>query len=397
MITEGASDPKLPGRPSEEEPGHLNLLKDQFLASLNHEFRTPLSGILGMTDLLLESELTREQLEYVSTVRLCADQLLEMLNTALEYCAISAGTLVIDESEFNLRPTLEAVVAEHLPRAEAKGLKLSCRIDDALPEYVLGDSVRLRQLLSPLISNGVKFTSLGGVEVNASAQRAPNGELLLSLSVSDTGVGIPAEKIHLIFESFRQLESGLSRSHLGLGLGLAVAEKLVALMGGAISVVSQSGSGSTFTATLPLKVSEHAASAVVARVPQLPNGKPRILVVDDDDVARQVVSHILQKADYEVRCAPGGEEGITAASRSPFDLVLMDLQMPNVDGLSATAAIRRLPGYSTTPILALSANCSDEYRSICLHSGLQGFLTKPIQPDTLVAAVNRCLRSARPS
>ncbi len=367
---------------------------DQFLASLNHEIRTPLSGIVGMVDLLMETELTDEQRDYVATARLCAEQLMEMLNAALEYAALSAQPVRLEKAEFRLADAVGAVVRDLLPKAEAKGLKIGYRAAGGLPEYVCGDARRLRQALAPLVANAIKFTARGEVEVTVSAPGAWNGVAKVEIAVRDTGVGIPPEKLEAVFDPFRQMETGLSRSHSGMGLGLAVARRLAEIMGGSITAESQPGAGSTFRLTLPLEVpsagGREAAAGRGAEVEE--QRRPRILVVDDNEVARRVVTHILGQAGYWLECAVGGEEAVRAASSRRYDLILMDMQMPGVNGLEATAAIRRLPGYGATPVLALTANCSEEFARTCRAAGCAEFLSKPIQRGELVDAVRRHLK-----
>lgn len=368
----------------------IRKLGDQFLASLNHDIRTPLSGILGMTDLLEETELSPEQREYVSTTRLCADQLLEMVNAALEYTALISGNVELERAEYYLPEALETTVNEFRPKAESKGLAVECRVEDSVPDYVVGDAVRLRQTLAPLLANAVKFTAHGRIAITATASAATTGSATLVVTVQDTGIGIARNKLKIIFDSFRQLESGLSRTYAGMGLGLAVARRLAEMMGGNIAVESEPGSGSTFYLTLPLELppprTEPAGDS--AAVPEAAvETRPRILFVDDNDVARRIVTHILRRANYDIHCASGGREGIEAAAAIPFDLILMDLQMPVVNGLEATTAIRSLPAHRQTPILALSANYSDDFKRTCRSAGLDDFLTKPIQKDQLLTTV----------
>jgi len=369
----------------------IRKLGEQFLASLNHDIRTPLSGILGMIDLLLETELTDEQREFVNTARLCADQLLEMLNSALEYAALSAGGVELENAEFHLRQALEELVREFEPKAAAKRLELSTEYADGLPEFVIGDELRLRQAIAPLLANAVKFTSKGRVRLTVTTVEAPvDGRVKVAIGVHDTGPGIPREHLDTIFESFRQLEGGLSRSHPGLGLGLALAQKLATKLGAELQVESRPGKGSTFVLTVPLGLpAETAAQGEAQAISE--DGRPRILFVDDNEVARRVVAHILQRAGYAVDCAVGGREGIEAAAEKKYHLVLMDLQMPDINGLEAARAIRKLPGYESVPIVALTANYSDEFVRQCSDAGFQGFLSKPIQREELVEAVARYL------
>jgi CheY-like chemotaxis protein len=365
----------------------LREVQGQFLASLNHEIRTPLSGILGMTDLLLETLLTEDQREYVGATRLCAENLLEILNVTLEYSALSANHILLEETEFSLRDTLQGVLGEFAAKAEAKGLHLIQSLDGNLPEMVVGDPLRLRQIVWHLVGNGVKFTREGQVVVAASAIPGPDRQVSLTLRVQDTGVGIAPNQLSEIFESFRQLETGLSRNHAGLGLGLAVAQKLVALLNGSISVDSELGKGSVFTVSLPFKLPREAAAAAA----QVKKIRGRVLVVDDNSIAQTIASHALRRQSFEVECAGDGRLALQAASRTRFDVILMDLQMPGWDGFETAGQIRRLPGYRHTPIIAVTANCSDDYRARTVRCGMQDFLAKPVRTRDLVQAVEKHL------
>lgn len=372
---------------------------DQFVASLNHDIRTPLSGIMGMTDLLLETELSEEQREYVSTARLCADQLLEMLNSALEYAALASGGFKLEKAEFHLPKALDELLRDCRPKAEAKQLKLSLAVSAEVPEYVVGDELRLRQTLQPLLSNALKFTPKGEVEVRASLNGSSDANRIsLVVAVRDTGIGIPQARLPEIFESFRQLETGLSRPYAGMGLGLALARKLADLLGGGIEVQSQLGQGSTFTLNIPLELpyATSAGRAGAEATAEADDGRPQVLFVDDNEVARRIVSHILKRSNYRAVCADGGQQGIDAAKRTRFDLILMDLQMPVVNGLEATSVIRTIPGYRETPILALTANYSEEFLRRCQDAGFQGFVSKPIQREDLLREMKRHLPDKRP-
>ena len=374
-----------------EAEDSLSSLKTQFLASLNHEVRTPLTGILGMIDLLLETPLDDEQKDYVTTVRLCADDLLALFNKTLEFSDLSSGRCELTRQEFHLPETLRNAVMEHAENARGKQIKLVCRLAPDLPEVAVGDAVRLRQVVSYVVENGVKFTEQGKVEVLGTG-RFDDGRFVLKLKVTDTGIGIPADKLLAVFESFRQLDSGLARSYPGLGLGLPLVQKVTMLMGGDLAVESEPGRGSVFSVTIPLELAGGATptpdSAELAPVPS----QRQILLVEDNEVARRVVTHILSRGDYAACCASSGEEAIEAASRRQFDLVLMDLQMPGMDGFQTTAKLRDLPGYATTPIIALTANVTEEHRRMSLNAGMQAFVPKPVQPEELLDAVARALQ-----
>jgi len=373
----------------------------EFLASLNHEIRTPLSGILGMTDLLLETALTEDQREYANATRVCAENLLEILNVTLEYSALSANQVRLEETEFSLLDTVQGVLGEFTAQAQSKGLRLVSALDGSLPEMAVGDALRLRQCLWHLVGNAIKFTKEGQVEVRASAapsnlEAADARQMMVTIEVHDTGIGIAPQQLKAIFESFRQLETGLSRSHGGLGLGLAVARKLVELLNGTIYVESELGRRSLFSVRLPLRLP---ANSEARHIVEARKNRGRVLVVDDNDVAQTIASHALRRQSFEVRCAGDGLEAVEAASKSQFDVILMDLQMPGWDGFQTAARIRALPGYAETPIIAVTANCSDENRARCAECGMQDFLAKPVRTRELVQTVEKYLEqeALRPS
>ena len=379
-------------REAPEKEDEFSKLKVHFLTSLNHEIRTPLSGILGMTDLLLETSLDGEQREFATATRLCAENLFEILNATLEYSALAAGNVSIDEEEFHLAQTIRSAVIEHILKADDKGLNLFCTLDEHLPEVVVGDAVHLRQVMGHLLSNAIKFTSHGDVEVCANVDTNPAGGILLTVAVRDTGIGIPKEQIGVIFDSFRQLESGLSRGYAGLGLGLALAQKLVSLMCGSLTGESTPGLGSNFAFTIPVRLSEQEETDS-PNVLSIDNVPAYILVVEDNDVAQKVVRHILDRGRYKVDCASSGQEGIDAVTRKKYDLILMDLQMPGMTGIEAAKKIRMNHDYDSIPILAFTANSSSEYRSMSREAGMQGFVPKPVQSDELLSTVARFLRA----
>ncbi len=368
----------------------LDQIKGSFLASLNHEIRTPLSGIMGMADLLLETHLDEEQREYVNAARLCAESLFEILNAALEYSSLEAGQLLLDESEFSLKETLDAALDQHLLRAQAKGVRLFSTLEAGLPETMTGDAPRLRELLGHLVANAIKFTHAGTVELRAFIDRTPDQGNWLVTAVCDTGIGIPSDRLEMIFESFRQVESGLSRSYPGLGLGLAVARKLATLMNGRIEVESTPGKGSTFTVRLPLR--QPAADAASEGLANWGESQPAILAVEDNPVNMTVLRHALERRHVQVECAASGRDALHAAAKRRYDLVLMDLQMPEMDGLEATSLLRMLPGYESVPILALTANAADEVRERCRQAGMQAFLSKPVEAAELWSTVSRFLK-----
>ncbi len=374
--------------PDQAEDGAATL-KTRFLASLNHEIRTPLSGILGMADMLLETPLDEEQKEYVGIARLCAENLLTLLNVALELSDLASGTAGLEVADFHVPETVRMEVEAHVRKAGAKGLELTWQLDETLPQVAAGDPVRIRQAMSHLIDNAIKFTSRGTVSVRASAEEKAGG-IVMHLAVSDTGIGISPDKMNAAFEAFCQLESGPSRRFPGLGMGLAVVQGLMKLMNGHVVAESEPGRGSRFVLQIPLRRASQTSQPAPAAQPQ--SGEtPRILLVDDNEVARRIVVHILGRAGYRFDCAASGKEAVEKAARERYDLVLMDLQMPVMDGFASTAALRALPGYQSVPVIALTANTTDAYRSLCRDYGMKAFVAKPVQAGELLGSLAQAL------
>ncbi len=361
-------------------------LKEQFLASLNHEIRTPLTGIMGMIDLLMETSVDEEQREYIRAARLCAETLNEILDSTLELAALSADQVVCERAEFHLAGLLHTAVMEYKAKAEAQGLELAYVRADGLPPVAIGDTIRIRRIISILLNNAIKYTPRGRVEVRVQGEKR-HDRFHLSVAVADTGIGIAQEQLDSIFESFHQADRGLSRRYAGLGLGLSVAQKLVALMGVQISVESRLGEGSTFTFAIPLDL----PGDVPPAAPLAPGKKARILVVDDNSVVQQVVEHILKPGPYQVSGAISGLAALETLAASRFDAVLMDLQMPELDGFETTRHLRKIPGCATIPVLAFTANETDECRWLCRKAGMRGFVSKPVQREHLISALEECI------
>jgi CheY-like chemotaxis protein len=369
----------------------IGSLKTQFLASLNHEIRTPLTGILGMAELLMETPLNEEQKQYLSIVRVCAEDLLSIINTTLEYSQLATGQATVLPVEFHLPESIRSAVAPYTAKAWAKGIRLTCRLAPGLPDIAIGDATRIRQVLAHVIENAIKFSERGRIEVGAEGA-SENGGFRLVLKVRDTGMGIPPDKLKTIFDSFRQLDGGFARSHTGLGLGLSLAHALVQLMGGDLSVTSAVERGTTFSVVLPLDLPP-ARTATQSPVMGTRGGshRRRILMVEDDTVAQKIVTHVLGRHAHEVECASSGPEALRMASSGPYDLILMDIQMPGMGGLETAARIRAIEGYASVPVVALTADSSDENRRLCFEGGMRGFVSKPIQADELLHAISFAL------
>jgi CheY-like chemotaxis protein/two-component sensor histidine kinase len=363
----------------------VDLLKRQFLAALNHEVRTPLSGIMGMTSLLEQTRLSPEQQEYVALTKACVEELYQVLSSTLEFTALAAGETKVDKSDFLLHDTIESIAAHWLVQARQKGLSFRLRLDDDVPETAKGDEIRLRRLMGHLLSNAVKFTQAGDITLTARAHDFGKGVFWLEVVVEDTGIGIGTDQQEKIFESFEQLENGLARRYPGLGLGLTLAQGLSRLLGGDLKMSSEEGKGSRFSFAIPLEESD-----LESRV-EVDTATKTILVVDDNEAARKVAEAFLRRGGFGVHVASSGLAALELATQFRFDLVLMDLQMPGMDGIETVERLRGLTGYEKTPVIALTANAGDEYRHLCLSHGMQGYLPKPVESEVLLRNVRQLL------
>lgn len=377
-----------------------NEAKSLFLANISHEVRTPMNAILGMIELAMRHAINPTTKDCLSTAKESADILLALLNDLLDSAKIESGNLQLEAAPLRLRSILDHVTRVFSVRASERGLAFYCRTPEDIPSAVIGDQVRLRQVLFNLVGNAIKFTERGEVVVSVRVESQESEEVQLEFSVRDTGIGIPRDDLNRIFKPFAQADVSTARRFGGTGLGLSISANLVALMGGRIWAESEPGQGSTFffTICLPLAKELPLEQEPSFGIPSAPSAVLRILLVEDNPANQKLATYILRERGHTVEVAGNGQQSLRMTQENRYDVILMDVQMPGMDGLETTAAIRaRAGGQNRVPIIAMTARAMQDDREQCMEQGMDGYLSKPIEAREMISLIEGLAAGVAPA